>query len=98
MADAVCSTCGLDSVVLIDTFDDGSLFGFCLNCDEPGETVKEKVYINHCWKCGFPINSRVDQRSPRYNKGFICRRCGCDLQGPARHLVESPLPLDMAII
>jgi predicted nucleic-acid-binding Zn-ribbon protein len=75
-----CPKCGNQSVIIDEILPDGSLVGACLHCDTPHEEAS--IYINHCWNCYGPIDSRVDQRSPRPNKGFVCRNCGYDLQGP----------------
>jgi len=55
----------------------------CL-CGHEELAPEQKPYINHCWNCGWDINSETCFRSPRPNKGFICRNptCRCDLQGP----------------
>jgi len=71
--------CGAEMMIL-DRFSDGSFSAACMYCDMPHE--ESSIYINHCWNCKGPIDSRVDQRSPRPNKGYICRKCGYDLQGP----------------
>ena len=42
---------------------------------------KDYLYINHCWNCNNPIDSRVDIKCPRCHKHYICPKCGkcyCD--------------------
>jgi len=44
------------------------------------EEPERPPYINHCWNCFGPIDSRVCKPSPR-NQGYICNICKCDLAG-----------------
>lgn len=42
---------------------------------------KESPYLNHCWNCKTPIDSRVDIKCPKCRKFYICPNCGkcyCD--------------------
>ena len=41
----------------------------------------DKPYINHCWNCKHPIDSRVDIKCPKCRTFYICPKCGkcyCD--------------------
>lgn len=42
---------------------------------------KENPYLNHCWNCKTPIDSRVDIKCPKCRRFYICPNCGkcyCD--------------------
>jgi len=53
----------------------------CIFCRTEGtEPVTLKSpYINHCWNCGFGIDSRVSVKSLIPNMGYHCGSCGKDL-------------------
>jgi len=53
----------------------------CLFCRTEGtEPVCYKSpYINHCWNCGFKIDSRNSTKSVIPNMGYHCRNCKKDL-------------------
>ena len=36
-------------------------------------------YENHCWNCGSHISSQYCRRSPNYQMGYVCSKCGKDL-------------------
>ena len=40
-----------------------------------------KVYKNHCWNCKSKIDSRVCERDPKRDDGYICNKCGSSLKG-----------------
>ena len=49
--------------------------------DAQEHNKKDYLYINHCWNCKNPIDSRVDIRCPKCHKYYICSKCGmcyCD--------------------
>lgn len=41
----------------------------------------ESLYINHCWNCKHPIDSRINKKCIKCGKHYICPKCGkcyCD--------------------
>jgi hypothetical protein len=40
----------------------------------------DRVYTNHCWNCPATIDSRVCEKDPDPDNGYICKRCGESLK------------------
>ena len=78
MNQPACPICGLQSIIEVEMFNDGSFIGSCIHCDFPQED-RDYVYQNHCWNCGFDIDSRYSTPSCIPGMGFHCGRCGKDL-------------------
>lgn len=76
---AVCGQCGNRSIVILDALTDGSFIGACMYCDLPQEEDEFYIYQNHCWNCGFGIDSRFSVPSRISGMGYHCGRCGKDL-------------------
>lgn len=51
----------------------------CMYCDMPREEDHFYIYRNHCWNCGYGIDSRFSAPSPIPNMGYVCGHCGKDL-------------------
>jgi hypothetical protein len=47
---------------------------------EKNNNPSVKPYKNHCWKCKSKIDSRVCERDPQRDHGFICKKCGQSLR------------------
>jgi hypothetical protein len=72
----LCPKCS--RVMLLDEMRDGTIFHSCVVCDAP-------YYYNHCWKCNRDgitsiIDSRLCDKSPVRQDGYICNVCGYDLK------------------
>lgn len=80
--EAVCPTCHEKSIVILQEIPDGTFIGACHYCDMGGDEHSSEPYINHCWKCGWGIDSRSCQQS-RFGKGYHCNNptCRVDLVG-----------------
>jgi len=73
-----CSKCGIE-MLLIESINNGQAFIYaCLDCDIPQEP-NIYIYQNHCWNCGFGIDSRFSAPSPMPDMGYVCGHCGKDL-------------------
>jgi len=54
---------------------------FCPTCmSEALAPISKSPYINHCWNCGFGIDSRVSVKSLIPDMGYHCGSCGKDLR------------------
>ena len=76
---AICGQCNQHSIVMVDILPDGSFIGACLYCDLPQEEDGFAIYENHCWNCGYGIDSRFSRRSVIPGMGYYCSSCGKDL-------------------
>lgn len=79
MANIVCPTCKQQSMIEIEELQGGFVVMACMYCDLPQEEDSFYIYKNHCWNCGFGIDSRFSQISSLPNMGYICGWCGKDL-------------------
>jgi len=66
-------------MVQVEQLANGYSIAACLYCDLPQEEDSFKVYINHCWNCGFGIDSRISKQSIIPGMGYCCGSCGKDL-------------------
>lgn len=76
---AICPTCQQPTVIEIEKLSGGYWIGACLYCDLPQEEDSFYVYENHCWNCGFGIDSRFSRPSSIPGMGYHCGYCGKDL-------------------
>lgn len=76
---AICTQYGQRSIVMVETLSDGSFLGACMFCDLPQEEDNFYIYQNHCWNCGFGIDSRFSTPSSIPGMGYHCGSCGKDL-------------------
>ncbi len=74
----VCPTCNQRSMLEIE-FAGSNLLMACLYCDLPQEEDGFAIYQNHCWNCGYGIDSRFSHPSPFPDMGYLCGYCGKDL-------------------
>lgn len=51
----------------------------CMYCDLPQEEDSFYIYQNHCWNCGYGIDSRFCKPSNIPGMGYHCNTCGKDL-------------------
>ena len=79
MDNATCPTCKQQSIVMIEKLRGGFWIGACLYCDLPQEEDGFAIYTNHCWNCGWGIDSRFNNPSLIPGMGYICNHCGKDL-------------------
>jgi len=71
--------CGSE-MILIEDINRGQAFVYaCMHCDMPQEEEGFYIYQNHCWNCGYGIDSRFSQISQLPGMGYICGYCGKDL-------------------
>jgi len=73
-----CSKCQQFSVIELETYP-GYVTGSCIYCDLPSEEDEFNIYINHCWNCGFGIDSRYSRPSIIPGMAYHCGSCGHDL-------------------
>ena len=69
----MCSRCKRPSLLIISD-EDGHEYASC-DCAMPAINI----YINHCWNCGFGIDSRTSIKSLLPGMGYHCGGCGKDL-------------------
>lgn len=79
LENAVCPKCKLKTIVPLEVLTSGHIIGACLYCDLPQEDDHFHIYENHCWNCGYGIDSRFNRPSPIEGMGYICNYCGKDL-------------------
>lgn len=79
MIHPMCPTCKQQSMIEIEQLAGGLIIMACLYCDLPQEEDHFYIYQNHCWKCGYGIDSRFSAPSPIPDMGYICGNCGRDL-------------------
>jgi len=73
-----CTKCQQFTVVELETHP-GYIIGSCIYCDLPSEDDDFNIYLNHCWNCGFGIDSRFSIPSIIPGMAYHCGYCGKDL-------------------
>lgn len=79
MIHPVCPICKQQSMIEIENLAGGVSVMACMYCDLPQEEDGFAIYQNHCWNCGFGIDSRFSVPSQFPGMGYICGWCGKDL-------------------
>lgn len=79
MIHPVCPICKQHSMIEIEKLQGGYVVMACLYCDLPQEDDQFAIYQNHCWNCGYGIDSRFSTPSQLPGMGYCCGYCGKDL-------------------
>jgi len=79
MSKPICPTCTQESMIGIYEVARGCEIMYCIHCDLSKDENGSYVYQNHCWKCGYGIDSRFSKLSHIPGMGYICGHCGKDL-------------------
>ena len=74
-----CPKCKQNSIFEIEDLGGGFTIAACIYCDLPQEEEHWGIYENHCWNCGFGIDSRYSIQSIIPGMGYYCGWCGKDL-------------------
>ena len=82
--DKECEYCG-DPYLPVGGGDDFIIEAPDCDCNFEKQLAKDnnpsaKAYKNHCWNCRSIIDSRICERDPTRENGYICKRCGKSLR------------------
>lgn len=74
-----CPKCQQHSMIEVEALAGGVSIAACLYCDLPQEHEQFSIYRNHCWNCGWGIDSRFSTPSRIPGMAYHCSWCGKDL-------------------